>query len=386
MNLIAYEFGKVARLPVIWVYFIACICFNHSELQSNLYFFDSDYLEYVNEVTEEIGGVLGDDFEKSLEKLPDNQYKSRLLSETEGLGDVFQTIDVEELGQVMIEFSGITESDTSFANKTKAMLEKNFTKLSDVTMKKTEVSLLAGSQSQTLFDILFKILFPAIVAQTTLLSVIVMMFLADFEEMAKTNMLIYATKKGREIQKTKLITGCLIGLGFYFALSVILFSIYFHTFSISNIMFSTLDTPYLSIKVHLLSFPFLTWQTLTFLEYFLWIFLLSTIFILIFTLLAWVVGMLFQNLYYGFIAYGVGVTLQLLAYTLAYYNQFVLVRYVMEFSPLILFEKMGLWLSYMGFHGIIPYQETWSISMLFLLILPIITTIYNIFTRKDILT
>ncbi len=384
MRLFWYEFLKIARIPMIWLYFFGCVLYNYSELTSGIgYFVDKDYLAYTNTIIKEIGWELGEDFDIALKNTPDHPYKARLQEETKGLDDYFQNIDIDQLGQVMIDFSGTEESDSSFfADR----LEDNFEKLEHQVNSIEAVSLLAGTQSQWIYDMIFKQLFPCIMLQMSILAVIIMLFLTDYEENEKTHLLIYSTKKGREVQGSKLMTGCMIAMIFHFFLCILTFSAFFLQYDLSGVGNATMDTPFLTLTVHMIAFPFITWHSITFFEYFLWIFLLSAVFVLIYTGVSWVIGLFSQNMYLAFGICFVGILAQFLIYFQWLNQYFLFGRYFMECNPLILSLRLNSWLTYMGYSALIPYQETWGILVFFIMSTLVISTTYKLFRRKDILS
>lgn len=383
MKLFWFEFLKIARIPMIWIYFFGCFFYNYSELTSGIaYYIDYDYLEYTNTIVKEIGWELGQDFDNSLENMPDHPYKARLQAETQGLGNYFDNMDIDKLSEIMIDFSNTRKiNNTFFTDKLKA----NFEKLGEKVNNIEAVSLLAGSQSQWIYNLLFNQLFPSIIMQVSILAVIIMIFLTDYEEIEKTYLLIYSTKIGRKIQRMKIISGCLITLIFFLMLYLMTFTAFFFKFDLSGIFYATMDSPFLSISIHMVSFPFITWHSFTFIEYFLWISLLSVVFVLIYTGMSWVIALFCQNMYLAFGLCFVGVLSQFFIYFHCLNKQFILGRYLMELNPLILSLRLNTWLTYMGYSAIIPYQETWGIISFFVVSFFIICATYRLFTRKDIL-
>lgn len=380
MKLFWYEFQKIAMIPMIWFYLFGCVLLNLSNINYGIaHFIDFNYLEYTNQVAKEIGWALGEEFEKELEKMPDHTYKARLLEETQGLGDYYQSVDMEKMSQVLLTFS-YTEKDSFLWNQ----LNHKFQSLGHQVSQIESVSLWAGSQSQLLFDLLYDQLFPSILLQICILSVIIMMFLTDYEEMQKTHLLVYSSRSGRKIQAKKLLCGCFIALLFYSLLSLLTFTAFFLKFDLSGVLLASMDSPFLTITMNLVSFPFITWNTLTFLDYFFATYLLCGTIILIYTGISWCISLIFRNMYFSFGLFSLCLFVEWQLYLQFVYQPFFLGKYLMGGNPLVLAHKIPLWFTYMGYLSLIPLEETWGILSNFSITLLLTLGCYHFFKRKDL--
>lgn len=381
MKLFYHEVFKILQIPLVWLYLLACFCLNCVELET--YFVDIGFLDYTNSVAKEIGWELGEEFDLALEKMPDHPYKESLQEATHGMGYYYATMDIPQLGQIMIDFSPTKEENSPFFRN---LLAKKFDTLGNQVKKIASPSLLAGTQSQMMFDILFYALFPNIILQIALLTAIIMMFLTDYEEMNQTHLLVYSTKKGREVQKIKFFSGCLLSLGSYFLLSLLTFSAFFLKFPLFGVLFATMDSPFLSITVGVFDFPFLTWTSMTFLGYFFAVFFFSGVILLICAMASWCVAVLCQNMYFSFGVSALFVLLQWKLFLFCFYQAVPLGIYSMGGNPVVLSQKIHLWFSYMGYLSLFPMEETFGLLLSLTLAFLLWGKVYQCFKRKDLCT
>lgn len=90
--LLGWEIKKICEMPMLFLFIILCILFNAILTASDQY--GDDYVSYVKEVRKTAGSRMGEEFDRRVLKLPDeDEYKSVLIEETKGAEDLFEEYD-----------------------------------------------------------------------------------------------------------------------------------------------------------------------------------------------------------------------------------------------------------------------------------------------------
>ena len=385
MRIYRHEFKKLISSVTVWGFTAVCLLINMVLIFNS----DDDYADFVSSVSVDTGYILDKSFYDSLSQLTasDEQYSyylDYLKQETYGVTDVFDGYDTKYIGESYINAAGLT----GYFAKT---IRDKYLALQKVVDKKAEtdesLSLYFAGATYFCHQFLFNTLMGWLLTEGSLLAALLVLLSIGYENIYQTDNIVFSTKKGRSLIKTKLAASVSAGLVAYVILGLFTFLVYFNIIKYNGIWKSNISSLF-NYRKDLIAGnrPFVTWLSFSVLTYFLAMFAIGAGLILCFCLMAYGIGLLLRNSYMAFLVFvlanAIGVAFPAQIPQTSQLG--VAVKYILVLSPVGLWLKHGLWFTDGDIDILWPCFETVGLcgSLVFLSVFCLLALIH--FRKKDL--
>lgn len=261
------------------------------------------YPEFVSEVAETTGVVLGDDFSERIDELSVSPEEREMLDflkeDTIEAVDHFDDYDITYVGEAYL--NAIETND--YVEK---KMRTKYAAMQDVVHQKGKedeaLSLAHASATAHMHKTLFDTIIGWLIIEGMILSILIALFSAGFEKTNETEGIVFTTQTGRNVQINKLAASLVVGLGSYLLLTFVTLLAYFIVHDYSTLWQSYVSNIFNYRNDIIAGYrPFVTWQSHTILSY-----LLSKIGITLgllvsFILSTFIVEMVIRNSYISFL-------------------------------------------------------------------------------------
>jgi len=370
----------------LWVLSILFLIFNIFLVISSS---DNKYTDFLGEVSHETGYVLNKSFYNILSNIYVNDtqsdYLEQLKLDTYQIEDIFDDYEISDVGEKYIAATGAPEK---FAET----MRNKYSDLQIAVDKKAEsnesMTLYLAGATYNMHQLLFKNLMGWLIIEGVLISALLVLLSLGYENSNKTENIIYSTKTGRNILRTKFAASISAGLGVYLLLAIITFVIYFILNDYSGIWGSSVSSIF-NYRYDIIAGlrPFVTWHSHSVFTYFLAMIGMSIGLIVSFALMAFAIGIMIKNSYISFFVFLI-INAGIVAIPLMIPNTTLIshfIRYYSMLSPVWLWLKHNLWFTDGDVDTLWKYFETTGlcVSILTLTALSILAAIR--FKRRDII-
>lgn len=364
------------------VFLLLCIGFNSFLILGNPYANDQgSYIDYVAEVTEEIGGQMGTQFDAALEALPASIHRDILIPESYGAVDILDNYDAS---QIYDFYANLYIIHGSAAQRMEHKFEMLQTSVDELAQQDASLSLSAAGMTKPLLDNLFQKLCRAVITEGMILSVLMALYACGYEGLSRTQTSVYSSKTGRTIQKSKLVASAIAALVAYGFLATASLAVFALAWRLGPIWDASMSSQFYYVTSMGAIFPFLTWSQFTVGAYLAATLLLGAAVVLIFQLLGFAAGLFVGNAYYGFVLCFLFAVLEFGAMMLCGDGGLWSLYQMIQWTPIPLWWGQNLWFTGLAFETVVPYQECWS-ALLCLITMGVLTfALYRRFQRKDV--
>lgn len=383
MRVFGWELRKLISSPAVWAFLIACILINGLLVFSSSY--DSGYVRYVSRAAADFGTRVDDDFVEQLKKLPKTEERERLLAFAE------QMLTAEKNGAFEVDTSAYAEDyirqfglngiwATLFSQKYEQLQPA-----ADRTAENGAADLYAADMTESVHRGLFETLLHAVLCESIVFAFLVVLMAQGYEPLHRTDSLVFVTRTGRRVAFPKLGAAVLCGLFCYFLLVGTSMFFYSFVWDLSGFWNADISGGLHSSPDYSVARPFFTWAQMTVGGYFWAQFMLGIALILVFCLLAVVLGLFMRNAY---AAFAVAVAASLLFLLLpGWFRECGLFGAAFGFSlsPVWAWNTQSLWFTDMGFHSLWPWWETTAVFLSGVLSFVLMWFAYRRYRRKDVI-
>lgn len=308
--------------------------------------------------------------------LSNNISDSKALSAK--ASNIFLDLKTSELADHYIRKYDMSEQNAqnirSKYEKVQVVIEQKGTNLE-------ALSLYFGIQTPYQHRMLFGDFFTIIIAQLCLLALFSSLFLVSFEKNNRSEALIYATKVGRNVQKTKLVAIVLTTLWFSLVIMSSGLLFYFLRFDYSKVWSDFVSSGFNS-AVYEFGKPFITWMPMTVQAYLMAQIVLAVCLAFCFAFLGYVVSLFIRKSYSIFI-----VTIFILSFLFLlkyFFPMGSIGRALFYLSPIWLWKSSGEWLTDGGAEVLWSFFEIRGMSLTLLLLLLLTVLGQSVFNKKEI--
>lgn len=354
-DVLTWELRKLWSLPMIPVFMILCIAFNMLIIFATRN--GNEYVRYIIEVTEEIGGQMGGSFDRLLSAHLDSKYKNTLISETSGAVDIFSQFDATEIGELYINTYKLTGAQAD-------RLERKYNKLQDTVKildeQDASLSLSAAGMTRSLTDALFQYLCRAVITEGLLLTVLMALYSSGYEKLNRTALSVYSTRTGRGIQRAKFAASTLSALGTYVLLAASSVGVFALLWDMGPIWNASMSSQFNYIISMGLELPFVTWKRFTVAGYLAATLGLGAMVVLLFHGFGFVFGLLTGDAYKGFVVFLMLGALNFATLVMTGDSGEWLLYQLVQWSPVTLWWFQPLWFTDMNIATVFPWQECWE--------------------------
>ncbi|MFT4146227.1 MAG: hypothetical protein QM644_17390 [Mobilitalea sp.] len=385
MILYWYELKKLVSSLAVWGFAAVCLLFN---IFLAISYSGDEYADFVSTVSVDTGYILDPPFYEKLSQFKGDDTETELLewlkSDTNNLIDILDGYETKGIGESYIAASG---AKGSFA---KAMRDK-YTALQKVVdekaVKNESLSLYFASATYDRHQQLFKGLTGWLLIEGALIGILLVFLSVGHENNHRTEAIVYSTKKGRDILRTKITVSLTAGLGIYFILSIITLLVYFSFNDYGNIWGSNVSSLF-NYRYDLIAGyrPFLTWHNHSVLTYLMAMIGMSAGVIICFSLMAFSISLLMRNYYIGFLVFlvinaAIVVLPMQIPQTL---TVGIYARYYSMLTPVWLWLKHSIWFTDGDVDILWPHFETLGVCISFLFLTTLCVLVTIIFRKRDL--
>lgn len=385
MTLYWLELKKLLSSATVWGFIAACLLFNTFLAISSS---DQKYADFVGAASKDAGFALGPSFNGKLSQLTVTGEQAddwkRLTSETADVVDVFDGYETKGIGESYIAATGVTGSFAESMRDKYAALQ---TVVNDKAAKDESLSLYFAGATHDRHQVLFKGLMGWLLIEGILVSALLVLLSVGYENSHATEALVYSTKTGRHILRTKLMASLSAGLGSFALLALAIFLVYFSANEYGGIWGSSVSSLF-NYRYDLIAGyrPFVTWHSFTVLTYFWAVLGISAGMIVCFALMAFSIGLWIRNHYIGFLVF-LAVNAIFVALPLQVPNSLIVsgyIKYYSMLSPVWLWLKHSLWFTDGDVDILWPHFESLGlcVSLAVLTVCSFVSIIY--FRKRDL--
>jgi len=379
------ELKKLLSSVAVWGFIAVCLLFNIYLVTVNT---GDQYGDFVGAASRDTGYILGQSFNEKLSqfKVSGEQmaYLEQLKAETHDVTDVFDGYETKGIGESYIVAGGATGSFAETMRNKYAALQQ----VVDAKAANDEsLTLYFAAATHNRHQQLFNGLTGWLLVEGALISALLVLLSVGFENNHRTAAVVYSTKKGRGILRTKMASSLSAGLGVYALLALFTFLIYFGLNDYGNIWGSSVSSVF-NYRFDLIAGyrPFVTWHSFNVLTYFVAMLGMSAGLIICFSLMAYSVGVFTRNHYIGFIVF-LAINAAFVALPLQVPQKLIAglyVKYYAMLSPVWLWLKRSIWFTDGDVDILWPHFEIrgLGVSLFFLTAFCVFATIY--FRKRDL--
>lgn len=223
-----------------------------------------------------------------------NDYKSNYEAESVNIFEGFKTSEIADLYIRKYNITG--ENAENIRNKYKKLQPV----IDEKAVNGDALSTYFGEQTHYRHSLLFKIMFMAIIAETSLLALFAALISVTYESLRGTEPIICTSKIGRRVLRTKLCASLITAIALTVVIIGVSLCIFFLRFNFSDVWNDNVSSMF-NYAVNEFGKPFITWHSFTVWEY-LWATIGITFGVAVcFCLLGYATGVFVRNGYVVFI-------------------------------------------------------------------------------------
>lgn len=278
--------------------------------------------------------------------------KEMYLHTALNIDDSYREIDIMKIAEVkigMYQFSG--NAAKTLRNEYKKLADR-FEELKQIGEHKDIFFL---GKHYYMHSLLFKTLFRSIIFEAMILIVLLTAFLTNYEYEQQSHLLVYSTKKGRNVLTAKLIASLLATITITTLLLGTSLAFYFVVFDYSYLSKSAISSAFnWEYK-----FPYISWWNMSFLAFLLCSMIVISFCMLLYSAITFVISTFIKNSYIVFFVFALlfGVCLLLPGIVPTSSN----VIFIMGMTPFALILNPHMW--FMGINELFIYKYSEAITI-----------------------
>lgn len=270
--------------------------------------------------------------------------------------NIFENYYASELAEGYIRKYGIEGIGASLLRDKYDQLQQT---VDEKAVNGDALSVYFGEDTPYLHGLLFKTLFQAILAEVSLLSLLGALLSTTYEQMRRTDSLVYVSKTGRRIQLAKLFASLTASAASSVLVITASLTIFFVRFDFSQVWSANVSSAF-NRAVNEFK-PLLTWNSFTVSEYLAASIGISVLLAFAFCLLGYAAGIGFRQAY---AAFGAVVSAVACMFLLVFiFPVGSLPRGLWSLNPVWLWKNSGLWFTDGDANLLWPHFEKWSLGV-----------------------
>lgn len=296
--------------------------------------------------------------------------------------DIFDHYDAQEIARQV-------KDNFSLSGDFARMVDEKYRQLQPVVHRLAEenaaLDYYAGPYTFDLQERLFSTMFRIVVAQGCLLAVLLLLYLVGYEQVSKTNTLLFTTKKGRSLLATKVLAAGLVSLCCYLVLCAITFSVYFSLWDYSGFWNSSVSSGNNYMPVFATPIPFITWHSFTVGSYFWAVLWTGVLLVLVFLLCSGVLVLVMPNALATFLGLGLLCFLVFFLSSASFVFTYAPGLYfLLDLTPVMLWFYLPFWYTDACGCSLFPYYELVGLGLNLAVLTLLLFLSYKRFCRKDV--
>lgn len=370
MNLLTYEWRKLAGMPALWAFAALCFLFNCVLLYATMWTCRS--FNEGSAIASRLGQRVDADFIAGFARLPpaetpeERKEQDKLLDFLRQMDDPLERYDSAAIRQSYAGFLGVSPLPAALMDwklQHVALRAEHFARTG------AAMDFFAGPVTLEANTVIYRYFFKALLSEGVVLGVLSMLFLLDYERNSRTSAAVCACRKGRKLWRTKVLAGVTAALALYLLLAVFSFAAFFALWDWSGVWDASMASQFnTGIFNHSdLSYdgyrPFLPWADFTAGSYLLAAAALGAALTAVFTLLTAISGLLIGNAYASALAMVIFVAGNWAVWYTSYMQGCWAVFAPLSFFPASLWDQTLGWFTDGGIIYFIPWQETFVTAL-----------------------
>lgn len=380
MRLAVWEWRKLFHLPALWVFVGLCLILN-SLLLSSPSAIDRAFFNDTSADAAALGQRVDEDFLEGLAALSDTENRELLRQSVAGLENTLEDYDTQELTNF---YQSIMAGDSLAQSWMVWKYDLLQERVDHLAQTGAALDLYVGPITHDSHQYLYNTLFRVLLTESVLLGLLCALYLVGYEGLSGTQSLTCASRTGRGLWRSKTLAALAAALGLYALLALLTLGPYLLLWDYGGIWDGSVSSQFNYYIDMLYSRPFLSWTDFTVGGYFAAMIAAGGVLVAVFTLMGATVGLLIPNTYGAAIAAVAFCALLLgLSSTLANLGLWS-VYMLTTFSPVYLWLTLNGWFTELGLGGLVPWQETVSLTFNLLVWGGLALLALRGFGRKDV--
>ena len=375
MSILGHELKKIIFFPSLIGFVVLALSLNIMMVYTT----QSSYANFIAKASNTTGVHINSEFEKNISQLELGLYTDLLKAQTVKFVDVLYGYTTSYIAEIAIEHFGLSGLNERLMRQK----YESFQYAVDARQQSGDgMTLYFANITYMRHQTLFNYVMGLLLYQGIILGSLIMLLSLGYENAAKTEYVVCATKIGRTVNKHKFFASVIVSIGIYASLAIVTLIAYFTLNPMGDIWNSSVSSGFNFLRDGFVTRPFVTWHSFTILQYLLASLIISLGIVLCFSLVAYAVGLWMQNSYIGFL---IIIVLNSVLYLLPFYSSIMTLNFIITQSPIWLVIMRTLWFTDGGPNVIFPHFETVGIiaSIAILATIAIFSTIR--FNRKNLL-
>lgn len=232
--------------------------------------------------------------EEELNTFYETALKEMYMSTAASMDESYAGFDIQKIGENEIAQFGLTGSAAETLRKEYRAFEDRFAALQQ---NGEHRQWFFSGQNYHMHSLLFGTVFRHLVIEGIILVVLATALITNFEFEQRTQLMAYATKRGRTLIVDKLVASLLTTIALTIFLSVVTLGTYFAIFDYAHLWKTAISSGFNWEA----NFPYVSWWNWSLLTYFLMSMALFFLCMLLFSLFTFSISVLVKNSYFTFI-------------------------------------------------------------------------------------
>ena len=348
MSIVKHELRKILLFPALIGFVVLALVLNIAVVTT----MRSSYADFIAEASLTTGVHLGAEFNERAAQFEPGLYADIFRAQTADIADVlygYTTGYIADMAVEQLGLGGLSEWLMRWKYEQFQHAARSRQQAGDsMTLYFAEMTFM---RHQAIFN--YTMGLP--VFQGITLAALIMLFSLGYENAAKTEHMVYATKTGRKISKHKLLAGVIAGLSVYALLAAVTLTVYFALNPMGGTWGSSVSSGFNFVIDGITARPFITWHSFNVAQYLIASLVVSLGVVLCFTLMAYSVGLWVRNSYIGFLLI---VVQNGVLFLLPFYLPIMIPGFTITQSPIWLVLMRTMWFTDGGSNVILPHFET----------------------------
>lgn len=378
--LIRWELKKLWSLPVIPIFLALCLGLNL--FVAGITWYErrdaAEAVDYIADVSETVGSRMGPALDTALAALPEHKWRDVLIEAVAEREDVYEDFDAAAFGEETVRMYGVTGP---VADRIRAKYEKFQTSVDALASLDTSLDMAAASITSELYPRLLATLCRLITGEGILFAILLAMYAVGSERVSRTEQTVYATRRGRTVQKSKWAASLLSALWSYLLLCLAAVGAFACFWRLGPIWGESVSTQF-----YMLPFfgYFLTWRPFTLAGYLAAELAMGLGLVAVFHGLAAAAGLTAGDMYRGFLALFALMAASIAGTSMAGNAGLWELYTAGFFLPTMLWMDVGTWFTHGEINTLFRDQELMVLGLWLVLAALLFLAAWRHFSRKDV--
>lgn len=379
MKGLAWEGRKLLALPALWVFLALCLAFNGLLMGTNLS--GRALLQEASSAAQTLGQRVDDTFRAGLAQRPATQERAILEEATQDLENIYAGYDLTSLSTFYQDY---VKSSPWAAQAMARKYDLLAQRVDHLAQTGAALDLCAGPVTHDSHQFLFGTLLRAVLGEGAILGMLITLYLLGYEHLHRAEAMAYTTRTGRGLLRRKLGVAAALSVALYVLLALVTLGVYFALWDYSGLWGASVSSQFNYLVDLMVQRPFLPWTDFTLAGYLAAFLALGGALVGACALLGGLCGCLVRGTYRAALGLILLCLLPLAGEAACAQGGLWAGYYALSLHPVGIWLNCNGWFTEGGLGALIPWQETASLLVAFLLLAAALTLALRHFRRKDL--